>query len=75
MRWNGALGLGAFTSVKSSTARSGIQRQTYVAALRQTEESWLAASSASTLVSPILRYYTLLQPGQAVAACSTLDSK
>lgn len=74
MGWNEALGLGAFRSVKSRSARSGIRRQTYVASLRQAEEFWLAASAASTLVSPILRYYALMQAGQAVAACSTLDN-
>lgn len=74
MGWNEALGLGVFRSVKSRTARAGLRRQTYVAGLRQAEEFWLAARAASTLVSPILRYYALMQAGQAVAAGSTLDN-
>lgn len=74
MAWNEALGLGAFRSLKSRTARKGNRRQTYLTALRQAEEFWGAADAASTLVSPILRYYALMHAGQAVAASSTLDN-
>lgn len=74
MEWNQTLGMGAFRSLKSKTARSGIRRQTYITGLRQAEEFWAAADAASTLVSPILRYYALMQAGQAVAACSPLDN-
>lgn len=67
-------GLDSLRSVRPPTVKRGARGSTYTASLIQAQELWTAANGVSTLASPILRYYALLQAGMAVCAASNLGN-
>lgn len=54
---------------------TGRRAQAYTTGLSQAEELWRAANAVSTVASPILRYYALMQASRAIIAASDLPNQ
>jgi hypothetical protein len=69
------LDLASLRSRRTPTVEKGRRALAYTTGLSQAEELWKAANAVSTLASPILRYYALMQASRAVAAASKLPNQ
>lgn len=67
-------GLRGLRSVRTAAVISGARAKQYSVCLSQAEAMWAAAARVSTVASPILRYYALLQAVWAVIAASNLSN-
>ena len=71
---HGSDGIRSLRSVRTDTTLEGNRRGLYLASLSQAEELWQSASAVTTLASPLLRYYAVLQASWAVMAASPLKN-
>jgi len=67
-------GLRALRSVRTPSVHKGARSSAYTAGLIQADEMWDAAASVTSLASPILRYYALVQASLSVSAASPLGN-
>lgn len=70
-----SLDLAALRARRTPTVKTGRRGQAYTTGLSQAQELWKAANDVSTLASPILRYYALMQASRAIAAASDLPNQ
>lgn len=68
------LGFRSLRSLRTPTVERGLRGEVYTTGLMQAEELWDAADDVSSLASPILRYYAMVQACRSLVAASHLGN-